>query len=204
MRIARYILWILVIIVSTAAAYFYVTERPFSSGAKQVTAIKLGGEFELLRHDGEKISDKDLLGKPHAIFFGFTNCPEVCPTTLYEMTDWLEKLAQDANRLDVYFMTVDPQRDDVEHLAQYLSSFDSRIIGITGEKKKVEQALRSFNVYFKRADNPKEGNNEDGEYSVDHTASIFLLNAAGEFVGTIAYGESGETAVKKLRRLASK
>ncbi len=192
MRTVRYILWAVVAVVAIAMAYVVGFEKLSGQGPNNAN-IKLGGEFNLVRHDGKPISGKDLLGKPHAIFFGFTSCPEVCPTTLFEITTWLEKLGPDADKLNVYFMSVDPERDTVQVLGEYLSAFDNRIIGITGERKKVEETLRSYKVFFKRVEL------EDDDYTMDHTATIFLLNAKGEFVRSIAYGENGETAVAKLR-----
>ncbi len=191
MRSIRIILWVLVVVAAAAMAYLYI----YDNKATQVSGGKLGGEFNLVRQDGKPVTDKDLLGKPHAIFFGFTNCPEVCPTTLYEMSTWLDELGEDANDINVYFITVDPERDTVEMLAEYLTSFDARITGITGNKKDIEQTLRSYRVYFKRVEL------EDGDYSMDHTATIYLLDAKGEFTGSISYGEDGKSAVAKLRKL---
>jgi protein SCO1/2 len=191
MRIIRIILWVLVVVAAATMAYLYI----FDDKITQVSGDRLGGEFSLVRQDGKPVTDKDLLGKPHAIFFGFTNCPEVCPTTLYEMSTWLSEMGEDAEGINVYFMTVDPERDTVEILADYLTSFDARITGITGNKKDLEQTLRSYHVYFKRVEL------EDGDYSMDHTATIYLLDAKGKFTGSISYGEDGKSAVAKLRKL---
>lgn len=195
MRKIRYILWALVVIAVGFMAYLLMTidtnPRPNKLGAGE----KLGGEFNLIQHNGKPITDKDLLGKPHIIFFGFTTCPEICPTTLHEISTWLDELGADADKLGVYFITVDPERDTKELLSEYLSFFDSRIIGITGEKNKVEEVLRSFKVYFNRVEL------EGGDYTMDHTAIVFRLNAKGEFVGSIDYEENSETAVAKLRMM---
>jgi len=192
MRIIRILLWLMVVAAAATMAYLYLVG---DKGNRQASGEKLGGEFNLVRHDGNPITDKDLLGKPHAIFFGFTNCPEVCPTTLYEMSTWLSELGKDADGINVYFMSVDPDRDTKEVLADYLTSFDERIIGITGNRPQVEQTLKSYRVYFKRADL------EDEDYNMDHTASVYLLDPKGKFTGSIAYGEDGKSAVAKLRKL---
>jgi len=191
MGIIRIILWVLVAAAAAAMAYLYF----FGNKSTQLSGDKLGGEFNLVRQDGNPISDKDLLGKPHAIFFGFTNCPEVCPTTLYEMSTWLVELGEDAKGINVYFMTVDPERDTAEILGEYLTSFDAQITGITGKKEDIEKALRSYRVYFKRVEL------DDGDYTMDHTATVYLLDARGKFSGSISYGEDGKSAVAKLRKL---
>ena len=195
MRITRCILWALVFISAIGAVYLYINDDKISRGSVQISAERLGGDFELTRHDGGKIGHGDLLGSPHAVFFGFTNCPEVCPTTLFEITSWLAELGEDGDRVKVYFITVDPARDTPEILSEYLSSFDPRIIGISGNKKAVERSLKAFKVYFKRAEL------EDGDYTMDHTTIIYLLNSMGEFAGSISYGEDQQSAVSKLRRL---
>ena len=197
MRIISYFLWSMVVFALAGVAYLYFFDNGVVQNQKQASVGKIGGEFNLIRQDGNAISDKDLKGKPHVIFFGFTNCPEVCPSTLFEISGWMEKMGADADQIGFYFMTVDPARDTAPFMQDYLSSFDPRIIGITGEKSKVEQTLKSFKVYFNRVDQ------DDGEYSMDHTATIYLLNSEGEFVGSIAYGEDEQSAVAKLKRLLS-
>ena len=196
MGLARYILWGLILVAVTTMTYLYLANDRSSQVRIQNPVVKLGGKFSLIRHDGNAIRNQDMLGKPHAIFFGYTNCPDVCPSTLYEMSTWLELLKDDAERIGTYFITVDPARDTAELLSEYLSSFDARIIGITGDKTALEEALRSYKVYFKRVES------EDDDYTMDHTALIYLLNAKGEFSGTISYGEEAQSAVEKLRRLA--
>lgn len=195
MRIIRYILWGLVAVMVATFTYLQFSGQLNSSNSQNASGEKLGGEFQLVRHDGSAITDKDLLGKPHAVFFGFTNCPEVCPTTLFELTTWLAELGDDGDNLGVYFVTVDPTRDTPEFLSEYLTSFDPRITGITGSKDAVEATLRAFKIYYNRV--PLE----DGDYTMDHTASIYLINAKGDFVRTIAYGEDSKTAISKLRKM---
>lgn len=193
MRTIRYFLWGLVALTALTMTYLFLTAGSGSQSNQQVAGRILGSEFTLTRHDGNPITNKDLLGKPHAMFFGFTNCPEVCPTALLKMGTWLDELGKDGERIGVYFVTVDPGRDTVTLMSEYLSSFDPRIIGITGKVSKVEEMLRSYKVYFNRVEL------EDGDYTMDHTATIYLLNSEGRFVRSIAYGENSQTAVAKLR-----
>jgi len=169
------------------------------SGGKIQQSASIGGPFNLIRTDGSAITDKDLIGKPHAIFFGFTNCPEVCPTTLFEASGWLKELGSDAESLAFYFFTVDPERDTKEVLAEYMSSFDSRITAITGTPEKMAKATSAYRVFVRKV--PSEDDEDSEDYTVDHTATIYLMRADGTFSGTISYGESGETAIKKLQNL---
>lgn len=159
--------------------------------------VTIGGPFTLTTHAGEKLSDADLKGTPFAVFFGFTHCPEVCPTTLWEMSDALTKLGDEAESLKVLFVSVDPERDTPELLALYLQSFDPRIVGLTGSEEEIQAVGRQYSAYWRIV--PLEG----GDYTIDHTASIYLMDRAGEFIGTISYGETMEGRLEKLRRLIS-
>ncbi len=192
MKTLRLALWLMVVAAGSFLAYQYLTGMPATKSAQ---SVKLGGEFNLVRQDGTAISDKDMLGKPHAIFFGFTTCPEVCPTTLFEITTWLKELGDDGDKIAFYFMTVDPRRDTPEVMSEYLSAFDPRIIGISGDVDAVEKTLRSYKVFFEQV------KMDDGDYTMDHTASIYLMDATGKFVRSIAYGEDGAVAVAKLRKM---
>lgn len=153
--------------------------------------------FALTDQDGKAVSERDILGRPAVMFFGFTTCPEVCPTTLVSLSAALDKLGPDADRLGVFFVTVDPERDTAETLKGYVSGFDPRIRALTGDKAQIAAIAAPLGVYY--AKNKLEG----GGYTMDHTASIFLIDAQGRFAGTIAYGENAETALAKLKQLAS-
>jgi len=156
---------------------------------------KLGGTFELTDDSGAPITDAALRGKPSALFFGFTHCPDVCPTTLAEMAGWSDALGEDAEKIGFYFMTVDPERDTPAQLHDYISAFDADITGITGEPEKVRETLDDFHVYYRKVET------EAGDYTMDHTASVYLLDAEGRLAGTISFQESGESAVAKLKGL---
>lgn len=160
------------------------------------TVAAIGGPFELVTQDGKRFTHENLLGKPSAIFFGFTHCPDVCPTTLFEMTLAMQTLGADADRFNTVFVTVDPERDTSELLKTYLSSFDPRIIGLTGSAVAIETMIKAYRIYARKV--PLDG----GGYNMDHTASVLLFDARGNFVGTLAYGENSEPRLAKLRRLA--
>ncbi|WP_417676189.1 SCO family protein [Roseibium sp.] len=171
-----------------------------ATGSKNAGALieplaAIGGPFELVNGNGETVTDKDFAGKPLAIYFGFTYCPEVCPTTLTEMQGWIESLGPDADRLNFLFVTVDPERDTPNVMRDYVAAFDKRIVPLSGSREQVDAVVKTYRVYAKKV--PLD----DGDYTMDHSAAVFLMNSDNRFVGTIAYGEDEENALKKLRRL---
>ena len=194
MKTVRIILWALVAIFGAGSAWLYLSDKN-SPTPQQVSDVKIGGPFELIRADKSPITQDDILGRPHAIFFGFTNCPEICPTTLFEASSWLKALGTDGDKIDFYFFTVDPERDTAEVLAPYVGSFDNRITGVTGTPEKMAKVFKDYKVYVQRVDL------EDDDYTMDHSASVLLFRENGNFLGTISYGENTDTAIAKLRRL---
>lgn len=161
-------------------------------------SLNIGGPFALTDHRGRAVTERDFRGRPLAVFFGFTHCPDICPTTLGEFAAYMEALGADADRMHWLFITVDPERDTVTHLAQYLELFDPRVVGLTGTEAQVAEAARQFRVIYRRV--PLEG----GGYTMDHSASTFLLDAQGRFAGTIDFKEPDEVAVQKLRALLAR
>jgi len=164
----------------------------------QTTTPKLaeiGGPFSLVDHHGKSVTDRDYLGKPTLVFFGFTNCPNVCPSTLLEITDQLKELGPDADRLNVLFITVDPERDTPQQLALYLSSFDPRITGLSGTPENIMAAEKAYHVYAKKV--PLE----DGGYTMDHTATIAVMNSKGQHVDAMHFQAPSATSRAKLHRL---
>ncbi|WP_173932093.1 SCO family protein [Chelativorans sp. Marseille-P2723] len=154
-----------------------------------------GAPFELVDHNGQTITEGAFRGNPTALFFGFTHCPDVCPTTLFEMEGWIDELGDAGDELRAFFVTVDPERDTPEVMKTYLSNFSEHITGITGDPGDVAEMIKSFHVFARKVEL------EDGDYTMDHTASVMLIGRDGDFFGTIAYGENAETALVKLRRL---
>ena len=129
------------------------------------------------------------------MFFGYTFCPDICPTTLYDMTTLMEALGPDADKLKVYFVTVDPERDTQEAMAEYMSAFDPRFTGLTGSREEIDRILSAYRVYSRKV--PRD----EGPYLMDHTASVYLLDGEGKLTGTLDYQEATETALAKLKRL---
>jgi protein SCO1 len=195
LKVVRLVLWGLVAAALAFGGVLY-TQQQSGSDVTMLPDVKLGAPFALVDHTGAPITEQAFAGKPVAIFFGFTHCPEICPTTLYEITGWLEQLGEDGRDIRAFFVSVDPERDTPEVLGGYIASFP-RVTGITGDAAKVAELAKAWKVYFKKQ--PLDG----GDYTMDHTASIFLVKPDGTLQGTIAYGENPETAVEKLRRLAA-
>ncbi len=157
-----------------------------------------GAPFTLVDQRGQPITEQAFRGHPSAVFFGFTHCPEVCPTTLFEMDGWMSELGDEGKALQAFFVSIDPERDTPEVLDRYVSNVSERITGITGAPGDVAVMAKSFGIYSKKV--PLD----DGGYTMDHTASIILLDSAGAFFGTIAYGENPDNALAKLKRLIEK
>jgi protein SCO1 len=156
---------------------------------------EIGGPFSLVDHHGKSVTERDYLGKPTLVFFGFTHCPNVCPSTLLEITDQLKDLGPDADRLNVLFITVDPERDTPEELALYLSSFDPRITGLSGTPENILAAEKAYHIYAQKV--PLE----DGGYTMDHTATIAVMNSKGQRVDSMHFQAPGATTRAKLHRL---
>lgn len=157
-----------------------------------------GAPFTLVDQKGQPITEAAFRSQPSAVFFGFTHCPEVCPTTLFEMDGWLKQLGDEGKDIRAYFVTVDPERDTEEIMDRYVGNVSDRITGITGEPDKVHEMAKSFGIFWRKVDL------EGGDYTMDHTASVLLLDGSGDFFGTIAYEENSDTALAKLKRLAAK
>jgi protein SCO1/2 len=153
-----------------------------------------GGPFQLTDQTGQTITEKDMVGRPTIVFFGYTHCPDVCPTSLFEISEVLRAMGPDADRVNAYFITVDPERDTQETMKSYLSSFDPHLKGLTGDPAAVQKALSVFRVYAKKV--PLK----DGGYSMDHTALIYLMDRDGRFVSPFDLKRSPEAAAADLKR----
>lgn len=196
MKTFRIAIWIAVVALAGLLGWltFSITQTK-----QQIAEAPFGVPFELVDQNGQPITEQAFRGKPTALFFGFTHCPEVCPTTLFELNGWLHQVDPEATGLQAYFVTVDPERDTPELLGRYISNVTDRVIGIAGAPDKVADVVKGFRVYAKKV--PLDENNPTGDYTMDHTASIFLLDAQGRFSGTISYGENPDVAIKKLENL---
>jgi protein SCO1/2 len=154
----------------------------------------VGGSFRLIDHNGRPISDQDMKGRPFLVFFGFTHCPDVCPTTLFEVSEILRALGAEGGKMRALFVTVDPVRDTPEKLKDYLSSFDPRLIGVTGDEAAIKAMEKTYRVYAKKV--PLDG----GGYTMDHTAIVYLMDKEGRFVAPFNMKRRPAEAAADLRR----
>ena len=163
--------------------------------AQVQSSTKIGGPFTLVDDTGAQVTDAALKGRPTVMYFGYTFCPEVCPTTLTELAQWMQMLGPDADKLNYVFVTVDPERDTPKVMHDYVSAFDPRIRGLTGTPDQIAKVAGEYRVYYKRIPT------SDGGYDIDHSAGVYLMDSKVRFFGFIPYQEKTDTAVAKLRKL---
>ncbi|MGE0698665.1 MAG: SCO family protein [Hyphomicrobiaceae bacterium] len=154
----------------------------------------VGGPFAMSTATGGRLTDRDLRGKPFAIFFGFTQCPDVCPTTMLEVANMMEKLGPDAERMRYLFVTVDPERDTAELLRDYLASFDRRIVGLLGTPDETAAIAKAYRIYYAKVPTKES-------YTLNHTATMYLMDAEGRLAKTVSFGEDEGSRLKKVRDL---
>jgi protein SCO1 len=157
---------------------------------------QVGGKFALTDQDGRRVTDSSYRGKAMAVFFGFTNCPDICPTGLARMAEIMDALGPDAAKLQPIFVTVDPRRDTPEVMKSYVEHFSDRIIGLTGSEAEIAAVAKAYRVYFKIQGDPAT----DPNYVVDHSAFVYVMDAKGGFVGTFTPDTQVDAAVKLIRR----
>ncbi len=173
-------------------AILIITGRAPSPIGQAVAAV--GGPFHLEDQNGKPITDQDMKGRPFLVFFGFTHCPDICPTTLFDMSQLLHQLGPDADRTGALFITVDPERDTPAVLKDYLSNFDPHLRGLTGDPASVNAAIKAYRVYAKKI--PLEG----GDYTMDHTAVVYLMDKDGHFVAPFNMNRPTDVEAADLRR----
>jgi protein SCO1/2 len=191
----------------TRSARILVILAAFVTGALALTAgvmllaprdvtkpSSVGGSFELINQDGKTVTDADFRGEPLLVFFGFTHCPDICPTTLFEVSEVFNRLGKDAEKVNAIFVTVDPERDTPEKLKLYLSSFHPRISALSGSEAQVEAIKKAYYVYAKRV--PLDG----GGYTMDHTSIVYLMDKQGKFIAPFNLKRDADAAAADLRR----
>jgi protein SCO1/2 len=183
----------LVGLVLSASVFLLVYGRTAPpAGGPGVAAI--GGPFRLTDQDGRTVTDEDFKGKPLLVFFGFTHCPEICPTTLFEISEVLRKLGPDADRARALFITVDPEQDTPKALKDYLSSFDPHMSGLTGSADAIAAVAKAYRVIYRKV--PLD----EGGYTMDHTAIVYLMDKQGRFVAPFSLKRGTEASAAELRK----
>jgi protein SCO1 len=164
-------------------------------GLRNVTApAAIGGPFQLTDQSGQTVTEKNMQGRPTLIFFGFTHCPDVCPTALFEISELLRALGKDAERVNAYFISVDPERDTSKEIKEYLSSFDPHLKGLTGNPDQIAKVISAYRVYARKV--PLK----DGDYTMDHTALIYLMDREGKFVSPFNLKRTPQEAAADLKK----
>ena len=162
--------------------------------SKVAQPAAIGGPFQLTDQHGKAVTDKNLKGKPTLIFFGYTHCPDVCPTSLFEMSEVLRAMGKDADKVNAVFISVDPKRDTPATMKDYLSSFDPHLKGLSGDPAETAKVITSYRVYAKKVPT------KDGDYTMDHTALIYLMDRDGRFVSPFNLKRTPEEAAADLKK----
>lgn len=205
LKLVRWIVWSLVFVLGGLSAATFLgwwqIDGPGAPKMEQETQAEatpapgIGGPFAMTSHRGQPFTQQDLGGRPSLMFFGFTYCPDICPTTLASMTSWLRDLGPGADRLNAIFVSVDPGRDTPAAMASYLESFDPRITGLTGTPQQLADMARTYRFSYRKVAQAGD------DYTMDHTAMVYLLDSQGRFFSAIDFHENDETAMAKIRRL---
>ncbi len=198
LKTIRHIAWT---VIGVMLIWFFVTHQPDAPGTADAVPplTQITQSFVMQTQTGAAFSEKDLGGKPSLMFFGFTHCPAICPGALADMGLWLEKLGSDAKQLNAVFVSLDPERDTTVRLAEYLKSYDKRIIGLTGTPEQVASIAKTYGIFYKKL--PAMA---DGDYMVDHSASIFLYDKNRQLISTIDTMENRDIAFGKIQKLLGK
>ena len=193
--IIYYIIIPIIVLLILFIVSIFIDNQNKTSQNTNVTDIIITSDFELYDQDNKKVTKADILGSPSVLFFGFTYCPDVCPTTLQSLSVLIGQLGESSKKLKFYFISVDPERDTPEALKQYLNSFHPAIKALTGDPKQLDVLIKSYSIYAKKV--PLENNN----YTMDHTSFLILIDKNTNLVGTISYDEKIDVALTKLKNL---
>ena len=192
----------LALLAAAGGAGLYLASRGAGSGADSgdtaTGQASIGGPFELSARDGRPFTDKDLLGRPFAIYFGYTRCPDVCPTTLMKLGTWRRSLGTEGEKLRIVFVSVDPEIDTPASVGDYADLFRADIVGLTGTPEQIARIASTYRVVYAKVPQPSGG------YNVDHSTHALLMDGAGRYFDVISPLDSEDEAKAKIRRLVSK
>jgi protein SCO1/2 len=184
------------ILVAGALLGFALHQNP-KGAAGTMLASAIGGPFQLIDQNGKPFTEADLKGKWHLVFFGYTHCPDTCPTALNEISLAMDKIGKKRDEVDVVFITVDPERDTPEALKSYVQSFDAPVVALSGSPDQVAQAAKAYRVYY--AKHPRA----DGGYDMDHSAVIYIMDPQGRFTATLTPDATADAMAERLQKLLS-
>lgn len=190
----RILLWAVVCAAALGAIVLLWRQSAPEQPESTQFAASFGGPFTLTDSNGKPFPSSKLSGKPAALFFGFTHCPDVCPTTLARLTKLRRQLGQGDGAFSIVFISVDPERDTPAEVGNYLKMFDTPVVGLTGNQAQLDQVKKQYGIYSRKVEQPAGG------YSVDHTATVILLDRGGQFVATLSPEEGDQVALEKLKR----
>ncbi len=184
-----------VLLIAAIAVWSIYLSRDDTPTAAENSRAQIGGEFQLVNHNKEVVTDKDFLGKYMIVYFGYTYCPDVCPMDLQIMADALRYLEEDdLEKLNPVFVTVDPERDTAEVMAEYISFFHDDLIGLTGTNEQIDTIKKAYRVYASKADDSED-------YLVDHTSYTYLMDKEGKLLQHFNHGEDPEEMAAKMAAL---
>lgn len=197
MKTVRLVLWGLVAAAAIGLGVLLINDGPTDQVEDSITASSFGGPFTLTGADGQPFRSSELNGKPHAVFFGFTHCPDVCPTTLARLVRLRKQLGAGERPFEILFVTVDPERDGPEEVGKYAELFGESVIGLTGSPAQIAQVKKQYGIFSEKVPD------DSGGYSVDHTSTVLLFDGNGDFIATISPEEPDSAALDKLRRISA-
>ena len=197
MRQLRIILWIAVAMALVAGGFLLLRKPAQRPPVQSIELSSMGGPFTLVGSNGQPFSSAKLNGKPYVIFFGFTHCPDVCPTTLARLVKLRQQLGAGEQPFEILFVTVDPERDGPSEVGKYAELFNSPIVGLTGSPAQIEQVKKQFGIFSEKVEQ------SGGDYTVNHTSTVLLFDRGGKFAGTIAPEEQDDAALAKLKLITA-
>lgn len=199
LRLVLFVLAGLIIGGAAALAVFPQVRQSLlpSPGIKTIGQALIGGPFELTDHTGKRVTDQDFRGKYMLVFFGFTFCPDVCPSALQVMSAAMDKIGPKAERITPLFISVDTERDTPAQLAQYVQSFHSRLVGLTGTQAEIDRVVKEYRVYVRKAEDPKS----TAGYTFDHSSIIYVMNPDGTYRTHFAHATNVDAMAAQLAKL---
>jgi len=199
LRLALYVLTGLIVGGTAALAVFPEARARLmpAAGVKVVGQALIGGPFALTDHTGKRVTDQDFRGRYTLVLFGFTFCPDICPSALQVISAALDKLGPKADRFVPILITVDPERDTPMQLASYVQSFHPRLVGLTGTPAEVDAVVKAYRVYVRKVTDPKS----TAGYSIDHTSLIYVMGPDGAYVTHFAHTTNADAMAERLAKL---